>query len=52
LALKQLTQEIKDDRALHSGCVSGSVELNQMKDFLFDIGFDGMPSLRILENVD
>ncbi|KAH8745173.1 putative UbiE/COQ5 family methyltransferase [Hyaloscypha sp. PMI_1271] len=32
--------EIKDDPALHSGCVSGSVELNQMKDFLFDIGFD------------
>ncbi|KAH8765617.1 putative arsenic methyltransferase Cyt19 [Hyaloscypha finlandica] len=51
LALKELTKEIKDDPALHSGCVSGSVELNQMKDFLFDIGFDGMSSLQILENV-
>lgn len=52
LALKQLTKEIKDDPALHSGCVSGAVELNQMKDFLFDVGFDGMSSLQILENGD
>lgn len=40
LALKPLTPEIKNDPALHAGCVSGAVEVGQMKDFLFDIGFD------------
>jgi arsenite methyltransferase len=41
LALKPLTPEIKDDPALHAGCVSGALEVGQMKDFLFEIGFDG-----------
>jgi ubiquinone/menaquinone biosynthesis C-methylase UbiE len=50
LALKPLTNEIKDDPALHAGCVSGAVEVEQMRNFLFDIGFDGMSPLRILES--
>ncbi|KAF4628755.1 hypothetical protein G7Y89_g9394 [Cudoniella acicularis] len=42
LALKTLTPEIKNDPALHAGCVSGAVEVAQMKEFLFDIGFDDL----------
>ncbi|KAJ8128129.1 hypothetical protein O1611_g5505 [Lasiodiplodia mahajangana] len=40
LALKVLPPDIKDDPALWSGCVSGAIEVDQMKQILFDIGFD------------
>ncbi|KAI6084708.1 NAD(P)-binding protein [Hypoxylon rubiginosum] len=40
LALKPMPSEIKDDPALRSGCVSGAVEVDRMKQLLFDIGFD------------
>lgn len=50
LALKPLTKEIKDDPALHAGCVSGAVEVEQMKNFLYDIGFDGMSLLQVLQS--
>lgn len=47
LALKPMPSEIKDDPALRSGCVSGAVEVDRMKQLLFDIGFDGTLILRV-----
>lgn len=41
LALKPLSEEIKQDEALRTGCVAGAIEVESMKEFLFDIGFDG-----------
>ena len=42
LALKPLPPMVKDDPALRSGCVSGALEVAQMKQVLYDVGFDGM----------
>ena len=41
LALKPFTQQMKNDPALRAGCVSGAVEVQTMKQFLYDAGFDG-----------
>ena len=40
LALKPFTQQMKDDTALRAGCVSGAVEVQTMKQYLYHIGFD------------
>ncbi|KAI0378269.1 S-adenosyl-L-methionine-dependent methyltransferase [Hypomontagnella monticulosa] len=40
LALKPLTTAMKNDPALLSGCISGAVEVSQMKEFLYSVGFD------------
>ena len=40
LALKPFTQQMKNDPALRAGCVSGAVEVQTMKQFLYDVGFD------------
>ncbi|KFA69365.1 hypothetical protein S40285_08753 [Stachybotrys chlorohalonatus IBT 40285] len=41
LALVPLPPMVKDDPALRSGCVSGALEVTQMKQILYDIGFNG-----------
>ncbi|KEY74522.1 hypothetical protein S7711_08506 [Stachybotrys chartarum IBT 7711] len=40
LALVPLPPMVKDDPALRSGCVSGALGVTQMKQILYDVGFD------------
>lgn len=40
LALKPFTTEMKADPALKAGCVSGAIEVSEVKELLGTIGFD------------
>jgi arsenite methyltransferase len=42
LALKPLTEEMKNDGALFAGCVSGAIEVPLMERYLKEAGFQGL----------